>query len=225
MTTHTPFEQITRIGYVLAVLAIAACLAAAKAMIWPNWPKTKTVDKALFINGLLKAGLQADEIKSLPSSRSSDLATSEVLGFAIDEGYELRVMQGTAKERFNFQTAFLGRSPELKLTKRSVDLSSPSSSRGFINGRHARQTCLVEGFTFPMGYGVTRENLPILLDQKQTGSLTKILTILGISSNRSYECTLITVKSNGSTALFDEARWIKLLQALQRSINSSQKLK
>jgi len=220
MIKSMPLSQPAIMRPILAALATVACLAAVKAMVWPVWPRVHALNNNPLINGLRGAGFKAVQLNTMPSTRSTELATSEVLGFTIDKGYELRVMRGTAKERFNFQIAFLGRNnPELKLIKRTVHLASPFSSEGFISGKQARQTCLVKGFSYPAGFGVTRDQLSALLDQKQAGS-SQLRSLLGFSRNRHYECMLISIRSNDGSGLLDEVRWIKLLQSLQKSMNN-----
>lgn len=204
-----------------AALALVASLAATKAMVWPLWPHAAALDPQPIRQALQQAGIPADPLPAAPSSRSAELATSSVLSFRLADGQELRLMQATARERFNLQNAFVSRNhPDLQIEKRTLSPQAPPSLIGSQKKRLSRQTCLVSAPGWSGGFGVTRDQLTPLSDQmaaRDQGRGWRVL--LGLTSNRDYRCTLISVRSRPGQAVIAEQPWRKLLDTLQASLS------
>lgn len=202
-------------------LALLASLAATKAMVWPLWPRATELDPRPIREALQQAGIAAEPLPAGRSSRSAERATSAVIGFRLADGQELRLMQATARERFNLQTAFLSRNlPELAIQKRTASRQPPPSFLGSQKQRSSRQTCLVSEPGWRGGFGATRDQLTPLVDQmaaRQSGRGWQVL--LGLTSNRDYRCTLISVRSRPQQAPMAEESWRRLLDTLQSALS------
>ena len=212
-------SQPLRVRY--AGLALVASVAATKAMVWPLWPRAAELDPKPIHQALRQAGLNAEPLPAGRSSRSAELATSAVVGFRLDDGLELRLMQATARERFNLQTAFVSRNhPDLQIQQRVASSQPPPSFLGSRQKRLSRQTCLVSAPGWSGGFGTTRDQLTPLTDQmaaRQKGRGWQVL--LGLTSNRDYRCTLISVRSRSGQAAIAEEPWRRLLDTLQGALS------
>lgn len=204
----------------LATLATIASLLALKALIWPRWPAVTPLDRQAIAERLRSHGFEAGPAASLPARRSYERATSEVPGFAIGEGQTLRLMRGSARERFNLQIAYLGRAdPALTLKDRRIMTSSPPPSALGLNGSgQVRQTCLVSGSGSAGGFGVTRSQLLDLVDQLPVERGQKLQVLLGSRLPRDYSCVLISVSAKPGTEAIGQERWQRLLDALRPAL-------
>lgn len=204
-------------------LALLATVAATRAMVWPLWPRAAELDAAAIHQALQRAGIAATPLPSGPSSRTAERATSRVVAFRLADGQELRLMEGTARERFNLQTAFLSRKqPDLEIQKRAAGALPPPSFIGNQQKRLSRQTCLVSAPGWSGGFGATRDQLTPLIDQlaaREQGRSWQVL--LGLSPNRDYRCTLISVRSRPGQTAMAEPAWQKLLPPLQAALSQA----
>ena len=213
---YRPAHGLRLLYFALAGLASAAAI---KAMVWPIWPAVEPLDYVAVEQALAKIGSSHERIAALPARRSAELATSKVIGVKLANGFELRVMRGTVKQRFNFQAAFLGRSlPELKLENREISSISPLTATGLILNRQARQTCLVAGPDLSGGFGVTRDQLGALVDSISNGKDAQIKTLLGTRKNRDYQCVLISVTNSKGTELVPEELWQHVTGSLRSTL-------
>jgi hypothetical protein len=241
-----PGEPHSSLRVVYGGLALLASIAATKAMVWPLWPKAEALQPAPIAQALQRSGFVAQPMSTLPASRTAELATSAVQTFALGNGLELRLMNATVRERFNLQTAFVGRiHPEIQLKTRQPDpqvgtsfigslgkssppkklaekekQTKPRSLQASAAPQLSRQTCLVAGPTFPGGFGATRDQLTQLTDQMAAQeSQRRWQVLLGLKRNRDYRCTLISVRSDPGQPAMPSDRWQKLLTTLQGALN------
>lgn len=207
---------------VYSVLALAASLAAIKALVWPRWPEARPLDQPAITRALKEAGLAAVAINPLPAKRSAELATSEAIGYSLDNGQELRVMRGVARRRFNLQTAFLTSSqPALHLKTRHLVSAPVPYADGLIKKQPALQTCLVQDAPESAAFGVTRDQLTALIDKTSQTRWSNLKAAIGLQPNRVYQCIVIQVKSvNKTQQTIDQAIWLKLLSAAHASLPS-----
>lgn len=217
---ETKLKKISYLQALFAFLALFACLAATKAMIWPKWPRAQSLPKDQILMGLQKTGL---DIKPLPSKskyRSADLATSEILEVTVNGYYKLSTYSAKAKERFNFQSAFLtSKQPSLKLSNRQIRFDANSvSAWGLIKGNYVVQSCLVPGYKFPKGSGVTRDQLTNLIDIKFQKN-SQLMPLIGVAPVRNYECVIVSVQNNRGAESVDTKLWRTILDSISKSID------
>ena len=207
---------------IYSVLAAIASVAATKSMIWPRWPEAQPLDQQVITEALNAAGLHATPLKPLAAKRSAELATSAVIGYSLDDGLELRLMRGKARKRFNFQAAFLSTlHPELQLKQRQLSAAPPPTAIGLVSNQPALQTCLVQESQASSLFGVTGEELSALVDRANQSRWTRLRSIIGLQSNRNYECILIQAKNTKSLpALTEESTWLRILSLLQPALQS-----
>ena len=207
---------------IYSILAAIASVAATKSLIWPRWPETRPLDHQAITVALNAAGLRATPLKPLAAKRSAELATSAVIGYSLDDGLELRLMRGKARKRFNFQTAFLSTShPELQLKQRQLSAGPPPSAIGLVSSQPALQTCLVQESQASMDFGVTREELSALVDRANQSRWRRLKSIIGLQSNRNYECNLIQAKNTKDLpALIENSTWLRILKILRPALQS-----
>jgi hypothetical protein len=60
--------------------------------------------------------------------------------------------------------------------------------------RPAFQTCLVSGPGLVRAFGVTREQLAANADQLSSGIDSAVARVIGLEPNRTYACTLISLR-------------------------------
>ena len=220
---YLPAQGLRLLYFTLAGLASAAAI---KAMVWPLWPVVEPIGFGAVEQALDKIGLSHDRLAALPARRSAELATSKVIGVKLGNDFELRVMRGAVKQRFNFQVAFLGRSyPELKLENRELPSISPLSATGLILKRHARQTCLVAGPDLSGSFGVTRDQLGPLVDSISNGKDAQIRALLGLRKNRDYQCVLISVTNSKGNELISEELWRRITSSLRTALQVGSEVK
>lgn len=206
--------KLSPLQLLLLSLAALASAASIKAMVWPVWPRIDAQKPKLIIAALHDAGFEPHPSGTKPAKRSTEMASSTIYRYNLGQGHVLTFFRGRAKQRFNFQASFLSRADEsLRIKNRTIDTATPVSSSGMVNRQHLRQTCLVQGYQFPNGFGVTREQLTQLADAKSSGMDKQALYIVGLASNRDYDCTLISLSSDD--AAVDNTTWNRLLKAFQ----------
>jgi len=207
---------------IYSILAVIASVAATKALIWPRWPETRPLDQKAITEALNDAGIHATPLKPLAAKRNAELATSAVIGYALDEGLELRLMRGSARKRLNFQTAFLATlHPELQLKQRQLLAGPPPSAFGFVVNQPALQTCLVQESQASEAFGTTGEELMALVDQASQSKWSRLRSIAGLQSNRNYECILIQAKNtNKLTIPINRSTWLRILVLLRSTLHS-----
>jgi len=207
---------------IYSILAAIASVAAIKSLIWPRWPESRPLDQQAITEALNAAGLRATPLEPLAAKRSAELATSAVIGYSLDDGPELRLMRGKARKRLNFQTAFLSTvHPELQLKQRQLSAAPPPTAIGLVSSQPALQTCLVQESQASVVFGVTGEELSALVDRANQSRWRRLKSILGLQSNRNYECILIQAKNTKSlTAPTDHSRWLRILRLLRPALQS-----
>jgi hypothetical protein len=203
-----------------AFLVVIATVAATKAMIWPRWPMAQPLEQDVITEALTKGRFKISPLKPLAAKRDAELATSSALGYSLDNVLELRLMRGVARRRFNFQTAFLTKEhPELQLKQRHLSPGIPAYAIGFAQKQPSVQTCLVGGDEANKAFGVTREELPSLVDQMSKTKWSGPKSILGLQPNRDYQCIVIQAKTtDGSAISINRAKWLHLLSVLQSAL-------
>ena len=202
-------------------LAVAATVAATKALVWPRWPVARPLDEKAITKALKNGGFNAYALKPLAAKRNSELATSAVIGYSLGNGLELRLARSTARKRFNFESAFLtSLHPELQLKSRFLPADLPHSANGLIQNHPARQTCLVEGNRSKKAFGVTFEQLPALVDQVNKTKWSNIKTILGLQPIRDYQCILIQATTSKSPITIDQPTWSRILSVVRAALPS-----
>jgi hypothetical protein len=217
--SYLPLQGLRLLYFSLAGLASAAAI---KAMVWPIWPVVEPLEFNTVEQALDKIGLSHDRLVDLPARRSAELVTSKVIGVKIANKFELRVMRGTVKQRFNFQAAFLGKSyPELRLENRKLSSTRPISATGLILKRHARQTCVVAESDLTGGFGVTRDQLGPLVDSISNGKDAQIKSFLGLRKNRDYQCVLISVRNYKGNESMSEELWRRVTSSLRSTLQVS----
>jgi hypothetical protein len=207
---------------IYSILAAIASVAATKSLIWPRWPEARPLNQQAITEALNAAGLRATPLKPLAAKRSAELATSAVIGYSLDDGLELRLMRGKARKRFNFQTAFLSTShPELQLKQRQLSAGPPPSAIGLVSSQPALQTCLVQESQASMDFGVTREELSALVDRANQSRWRRLKSIIGLQSNRTYECILLQARNTKDLpALTENSTWLRILKILRPALQS-----
>jgi len=203
-------------------LAFFATIAATKAMVWPSRPVAQPLDQEAISMVLTNGGYNNSPLKRLAAKRDSEFATSEVIGYSIGNGLELRLMRGVARKRFNFQAAFLAKPhPELRINKRQLSNGKPSYAIGLIKSQPTNQTCFVEGGRSKEAFAVTRNDLSLLIDQASKTKLSHVKSIIGLQANRNYQCILIQVQSTNKTASsIDRLTWLRTLSTIQAALQS-----
>jgi hypothetical protein len=207
---------------IYSILAVIASVAATTALIWPRWPVAGPLDQQAITEAFNHAGIHATPLKPLAAKRNAELATSAVIGYSLDEGLELRLMRGSARQRFNFQSAFLATlHPELQLKQRQLSAGPPPSAVGLVANQPALQTCLVQKSQASEAFGTTGEELTALVDLASQSRWSRLKSIAGLQSNRNYECILIQAKStNNSTMAINRSRWLRILRLLRSTLQS-----
>ncbi|KEF42954.1 MAG: hypothetical protein ER33_03550 [Cyanobium sp. CACIAM 14] len=207
-------------------LATVAALLAAQAIVMPRWPAApaplprQKLEEALRRQGLLPPGELPATPPAWPEKLSSEVSTSAPVVIPLPQGLELTLMAGTVRQRFNLQTAFIGRDrPALMLEDRREILTPVPSATGRIQGQAAIQTCMVRGRGLDRSFGVTREQLPPFTDRLASGWVAGLERLVGLQPNRIYGCTLISLKGTRGTPPSEEL-WDKVLQAVEPVLRS-----
>ncbi|MCT0208546.1 hypothetical protein [Synechococcus sp. CS-1332] len=207
-------------------LATVAALLATQAIVLPRWPQAPQP-----IPGEeLEAGLQGAKLLSVsdrdlpgtpwPAKRSYELATSAPVVFPLRGGFELTLMNGSVRQRFNFQASFIGRDqPSLKLKKRHLINSPIPTAAGLAQNRHVLQTCLMGRPGLENAFGVTREQLTALADSLSIGKRAAIERVVGLQPNRTYACTLISLRGPKGEPP-SERLWLQVLGLVQPVLRS-----
>lgn len=203
-------------------LAAIASIAAIKSLFWPRWPEARPLDQQAITEALNAAGLHATPLNPLAAKRNAELATSAVIGYSIDDGLELRLMRGRVRKRFNFQTAFLSTlHPELRLKQRQLTAGPPPAAIGLVASQPAFQTCLVQESQASEAFGATRDELSALVDRANQSRWRRLRSIVGLQSNRTYECILIqATNTKDLTASTDRSTWLRILGLLRPALQS-----
>jgi hypothetical protein len=207
---------------IYSILAVIASVAATKALIWPRWPVARPLDQQAITKAFNGARIRAIPLKPLAAKRNAELATSAVIGYSLNEGLELRLMRGSARKRFNFQSAFLATlHPELQLKQRQLSAVPPPSAIGLVANQPALQTCLVQKSQTSEAFGITGEQLTALVDQASQSRWSRLRSIAGLQSNRNYECILIQAKNTSkSTKPINRSTWLRILGLLRSTLQS-----
>ena len=170
-------------------------------MVLPRWPSAPSPLPAEQLEARLdEAKLLSQTDRPSPDSlwparRSLELATSAPVVIPLRGGYELTVMGGSVRQRFNFQAGSIARDqPSLKLSKRQLIVASVPTAAGLAQDRPVRQTCLVGGPGLAQPFGVTREQLTAIADRLASGRVAALESVIGLQPNRSYACTLISLR-------------------------------
>ena len=203
--------------------AVLATVAATKAMVWPTRPVAQPLDQAAITKALTNGGFKTSPLKPLAEKNDSELATSDVIGYSVGNGLELRLMRGVARKRFNLQAAFLAKShPELRLIKRQLSNGKPSYAIGLIQTYPTNQTCFVEGARSKDAFAVTRNDLSLIIDQQSSRTKwSSLKSIIGLQPNRDYQCILVQAQSTDKTATaIDQHTWLRMLSIIQAALQS-----
>ncbi len=197
-------------------LALLACAASLQALLLPRWPRADELASASIVSALRKNGFQPEVKDGVPASRTYELARSKLTRLHLNSGDELNIVNTTTRERLKFDlNNITNELPQLRLEKSQSPPEEPFSSIGTIQGRVARQTCLVTGPKGNSRFGVQQEQLFEAIDTlSQERASRNFLHLLGGGSSRSYRCVLITMISAPGKHLPKE-RWDHLLMILQ----------
>lgn len=197
-----------------ATLASIATLLAIQAILLPRWPTApRSLPGEQLEAGLRRAKLLAPSDRSSPGSlwaaqRSYELATSAPVVLPLRSGFELTLMRGSVRQRFNFQASTLGQAhPSLKLTNRRLVGTPVPTAAGLAQGRPVLQTCLVEGPGLVDPFGVTWEQLSAIADRLASGQVNGLERVIGLQPNRRYDCTLISLRGPKGEPPSDRLWW------------------
>ena len=181
-------------------LAVVTTLLATQALVMPRWPASPSP----LPGQQLKAGLRAAKLlpstdhppgSLWPAKRSYERSTSAPVVIPLREGFELTLMTAVVRQRFNLQTSFIGEDqPSLKLLDRRLIATPTPTAAGQIQDRPALQTCLVRGQRLGDAFGVTRDQLTPLSDRLSNGKVATLERLIGLKPNRTYACTLISLR-------------------------------
>jgi hypothetical protein len=132
-------------------------------------------------------------------------------------------MRGTARQRFNLQTAFLTTlHPQLEIKQRRLHSEIPAYTIGFAQQNPTLQTCLVQGYGNNDGFGVTREELTSLIDKISKAKSNGLKTFLGLRPNRDYQCILVQASTtNKMITTQDLKTWQRILGVLQSALQTT----
>ncbi len=201
-------------------LAIATSLLATQAILLPRWPAAprplpaEPLEAALGGAQLLPTTAPA-LAPAWPAKRSYELATSAPVVLPLREGFELTLMGGVVRQRFNFQTSVIGREHgSLNLSQRRLIGSPVPTARGLTQGRPTFQTCLVSGPGAARSFGVTREQLTSIADRLDVGRDSAIEKVIGLQPHRVYTCTLISLRGPKGTPPSDRL-WQQVLALVE----------
>jgi hypothetical protein len=212
-----------QLRYLYAILAIATTIAGTKAMVWPRWPIAKPLNQEAISKALGNEGFKVLALKPYAAKRNAELATSETIGYSLDNSFQIRLMRGTARQRFNFQTAFLTTlHPQLELKQRRLHSEIPVYTIGFAQQNPTLQTCLVQGYGNNESFGVTREELTSLVDKISKTKSNGLKSFIGLSPNRDYQCILVQASTtNKMITATDLQIWQRILGVLQSALQKS----
>ncbi len=182
-------------------LATVAALLAAQAIVLPRWPAAprplpaEQLEEALRGAELLPEAGRPSLTSPWPAKRSYELATSAPVVLPLREGFELTMMAGAVRQRFNFQAGAIGRNhASLKLRQRRLIGTPVPTARGLAQDRPTLQTCLVAVPGLHRPFGVTREQLTTIADRRAVGRQAAVERVIGLQPNRTYACTLISLR-------------------------------
>ncbi len=181
--------------------AIVSALLATQAIVFPRWQAaplplpTKQLEAGLQEAKLLSPTNLPSSTSPWPAQRRYELATSAAVVFPLQGGFELTLMNGTVRQRFNFQTSTMARAqPSLNLGKRRLIDTPVPTATGLAQDRPVFQTCLVSGPGLVRAFGVTRDQLSANADQLSSGIDSAVARVIGLEPNRTYACTLISLR-------------------------------
>ncbi|MCP9787229.1 hypothetical protein [Cyanobium sp. N5-Cardenillas] len=184
-----------------ATLATVSALLATQAIVFPRWQEapgplpTQQLEAGLREANLLSPTKRPSSTTPWPAMRRYELATSAPVVFPLRGGFELTLMHATVRQRFNFQTGTMGRAqPSLKLSKRRLIDTPVPTATGLAQDRPVFQTCLVSGPGLVRAFGVTRDQLAANADQLSSGIDSAVARVIGLEPNRTYACTLISLR-------------------------------
>lgn len=207
-------------------LAAVSALLATQAIVLPRWQAApgplpaKQLEAGLHGALLLSPTHRPSSTPPWPAKRSYELATSAPLVFPLQGGFELTLMNGTVRQRFNFQTSTMGRAqPSLDLSKRRlIDTPVPTAS-GLAQDQPVFQTCLVSGPGLVRSFGVTRDQLAANADRLSSGIDSAVARVIGLEPNRTYACTLISLRGSKGEPPSDRL-WRRVLDLVEPVLRS-----
>jgi hypothetical protein len=209
-----------------ATLATVAALLATQAILLPPWPKAPAplpalqLEAALAEARLLSPSDRHSPGKLSPAMRSQELVTLAPVVVPLRGGFELTLVQGSVRQRFNFQTSIFGRNqPRLKLSERRLVRSPVPTAKGLAEGRPVLQTCLVRGPGPQSGFGVTRQQLTAVTDRLSSGEPGLFERLIGLQPHRTYGCTLISLRGPKGSPPSD-GLWQQVLGVLEPVLES-----
>jgi len=209
------------LAYWYGPLVILASAASLQALILPRWPRATDLAGASIETALQGGGFNPVPMKSLPPRRSYDLASSAVLGYKLDGGEELLLVDATVRERLDFELGKMSSDqPGLTMEAATISKQPPFSSAGRIQGRAARQTCLIPAMQGVEAFAATQEQLWQAVDSvSRETARESLLRVIGLGSKRSYRCVLITLRARQGMPL-PEARWHGVLRVLRPALET-----
>lgn len=211
----------TPLGRWLAVLAAFTSVAGIRASLFPLWPRSEPLDGARLSRALKEAGLGATPLRlkdpQFQASRDHDKALSPTLAFRWATGEELRLVRGVVRNPLEFDPNTFSKSrKDLRLN--NGKLAGPPPQRiGTVDGRSARQTCLVALSPMAQGYGVEWQTLGNLVNRTAAGRASAVRRLVGLEPNRTYACVLISLRSGGAAPVSPEL-WNRLLEVLPAAL-------
>jgi hypothetical protein len=199
--------------------AAVASLMALQAILLPRWPSTAPLPAEAIGAALHQEGMSSTTSAPWDAKRSYELSTSAPVVVKFRDGLVLTLMDGTVRQRFNLQTAFIGREqPSLRLDKRRFIETPTPTAIGLAAGKPILQTCFVAGIKPQAGFGVSRDQLTALSDQRSSGWKSTLKRLIGLQPNRTYSCTLISLRSLHGESPSKEI-WQKLIRTIEPTLN------
>jgi len=207
-------------------LATVAAVLAAQAIVLPRWPwaprplPADQLEAALRGAQLLSPTDRPSPGAIWPAKRSYELSTTAPVIIPLRGGFELTLMKGSVRQRFNFQASAIGRDqPSLTLHKRQLITTPTPTATGLAQDRPTLQTCLVAGPGLKEAFGVTREQLTAMADQLASGRRDALERGIGLQPNRRYGCTLISLRGARGAPPSDQL-WEQVLGLVEPVLRS-----
>ena len=209
----------------LGVLSLVGCLAVLQSLLFPSGPTVEELPLATLNQALGRAAVEASPLPPRPARRSQELAQARQLGWRLQGGAELWVLNASVRRYENLQAAYLARANAgLVVQQRRLDQPLAGSAAGIIGGHPSVQTCLV-----PQSYGlpvaaVTRTALLRASDPRR--HLAHLFhwqsmadSLVGLLGPRRFSCVLVTLRS-GSSQPLPEGLWAQVLPPLQAALQA-----
>jgi hypothetical protein len=177
-------------------LAGLSTILALVAIVLPRWPRALDLNAKTLDSRLNSAGFQLKRLPSRASTRSYDLASSELLIWKLADAQELSLMRATSREIPNFQVAFLTRAqPKLQLNNRRLNSAPIPFASGHQDNKNMIQTCILVGSKGQTELGVSHEQLNLIQARFSQSLSQRIFTFFVMAPPTRNSCIVATLSS------------------------------